>query len=373
MTRHKHRGSPPTTPFDFYSPMRRRAIIPHDLSTWVAAGSRQENIELKALVFEDQQLKFATAWPAPHPETGEALIRPLRMAVTRAALEMYSNRLDFHGVIGQDFVGVIEKVIGPGQKQWVGKRVVGSVVCPCGSCDMCRGGLPDHCRKSTVLGRLGRNGCLAELFTLPVRNLIEVPPTVDDDRAVFTHAVAGAYQILRQITVEGRPYVTVLGDGLMALLCAQVMSQINATVRCVWKDVQRLAVCEKWGVKHRPLQDVGMRADQNIVVDCTGLPEGIDWAMKMVRPRGKIVLKTPWAAPNANEPPHKPIDLSPLVTHEIQLVGSNYGPINEALLAIAASKIDVLSLISRRMKLSDGLELLRAACRKDVVTVLLEP
>jgi alcohol dehydrogenase len=67
------------------------------------------------------------------------------------------------------------------------------------------------------------------------------------------------------------------------------------------------------------------------------------------------------------------IDLSLLVIHEIQLIGSRCGPFSEALAALGGQKIDVLSLISRRMKLSEGVEALKASKRKDVVKVLLEP
>jgi threonine dehydrogenase-like Zn-dependent dehydrogenase len=276
--------------------------------------------------------------------------------------------MDFKGVLGHEFVGVVEECTGKSAKKWVGKRVVGSINCVCGKCDMCQKGLKEHCRARTVLGIAGKDGCFAERFTLPVTNLFEVPASLDDDHAVFTEPLAAAYQILRQLTIEGRPYITVLGDGRLGLLCAQVMSQLNATVRLVGKHAEKIALCEKWGVKHRLLDDVGLRADQDIVVDCTGSADGLTTAMKMVRPRGKIVMKTTVAAAN-----QKPIDLSPLVIHEIELIGSRCGPFSEALAALSAGKIDVLSLISKRARLSEGVDAMRAAKGKGVVKVLLEP
>ena len=180
---------------------------------------------------------------------------------------------------------------------------------------------------------------------------------------------AAALQIIRQLTIEGRPYITVLGDGRLGLLCTQVLAQQNATVRCVGKHLSKLALCEKWGVKHRQLGDVGMRADQDIVVDCTGSPDGLVTAMNMVRPRGKIVLKTTVAA----GPRGDHIDLSPLVVNEIELIGSRCGPFSEALMALGTGSVDVLSLISRRVKLADGVEALQAASSPDVIKILLEP
>ena len=326
---------------------------------------------MQALVFDGQKLQYTTQQPQPQPREGEALIRPLRMGICGTDLEVCRGYMGFQGVIGHEFVGVVEKTVGKTRRQMQGKRVVGAINCVCGKCDLCRGGLPEHCRERSELGLSGRDGCFAEAFTLPVRNLIEVPDSVDDDHAVFAESLAAAYQIVRQLTIEGRPYVTVLGDGRLGLLCAQVMSQLNATVRCVGKHSEKLALCEKWGVKHRLLADVGLRDDQDIVVDCTGSVSGLTTAMRMVRPRGKIVLKTTVSPKKFQE--HGLVDFSPLVLKEIELVGSRCGPLAEALAALAESKVDVLSLISRRAKLADGLDAMRQAARPDVIKVLLEP
>ena len=324
---------------------------------------------MRALVSDKGEVKLDPGYKDPQPTTDEAVIRPLRMGICATDLELCRGYMDFTGVLGHEFVGTVEAVGKKANKDWIGKRVVGNINCVCGKCDMCRGGLPEHCRDRTVLGITGRDGCFAEAFTLPIRNLTEVPDNIDDDHAVFTEPLAAAYQIIRQLTIEGRPFITVLGDGRLGLLCAQVMSQLNATVRCVGKHTDKLALCEKWSVKHRLLEDVGRREDQDIVVDCTGSPDGIATAMSMVRPRGKIVLKTT-IAPNTD---HPLVDLSPIVINEIQVIGSRCGPFPHALAALSEQKIDVLSLISRRMKLADGPEVLQTAARSDMLKVLLEP
>jgi len=298
------------------------------------------------------------------------MIRPVKLGICGTDLQIGAGYMGFTGVLGHEFVGIVEKTSNRKHKSWVGKRVVGTINCVCGQCDMCRGGLSTHCRDRTVLGIAGRDGCFAQAFTLSVRNLIEVPDTIDDDHAVFTEPLAAAIQILQQLTIEGRPYITVLGDGRLGLLCAQVMSQLNATVRCVGKHPQKLALCEKWGVKQRLLSDVGLRADQDVVVDCTGAAQGLAIAMKMVRPRGKIVLKTTVASKSSQG--SEPVDLSPLVINEIELIGSRCGPFHQALDALGGGQIDVLSLISRRMKLADGAEALRAAAAPEVIKVLME-
>ena len=324
---------------------------------------------MQAIVFDGKQVEYLNNRPRPQCSSGEVLIRPTRMGVCATDLEIAHGYMGFKGTLGHEFVGVVEDAADKDHKEWVGKRVVGTINCVCSRCDMCRAGLKEHCRDRTVLGIQDRDGCFADSFTLPTCNLLEVPDHVDDDHAVFAEPLAAAYQILRQLTIEGRPYITVLGDGRLGLLCAQVMSQLNATVRLVGKHESKLELCDKWGIKHRLLQDVGLRQDQDIVVDCTGSPQGLQTAMQMVRPRGTIVMKTTVAAHQGEQT----LDLSPLVIHEINLVGSRCGPFPDALDALSAEQVDVVSLISRRMKLSHGADALKTAAKSNVIKVLLEP
>jgi len=339
----------------------------------LAGGSFTRSIrefDLQALLYDGRAVRLDPRYAEPKPLPDEAIIRPLKMGLCATDLEICRGYMNFKGVLGHEFVGVVESVGDKQHKKLIGQRVVGNINCVCSKCDMCQRGLREHCRQRTVLGIAGRDGCFAQQFSLPVVNLTAVPSSVDDDQAVFVEPLAAAYQILRQLRIEGRPYITVLGDGRLGLLCAQVMSQLNATVRLVGKHPQKLALCEKWGVKHRLLSDVGLRADQDIVVDCTGSPTGLQTAMSMVRPRGTIVLKTTIAP----SPAMANLDLSPLVVHEIQVIGSRCGPIPEAVNALASGKIDVLSLISRRYKLADGVEALnRTQNDRQLIKVLLEP
>lgn len=325
---------------------------------------------MQALVLSETGLALDGRYADCAPAEGEVLIRPTRMGVCSTDLELCKGYMGFAGVLGHEFVGVVEAA-GPGADQtWVGQRVVGEINCVCGQCDMCKGGLKEHCRDRTVLGIMGRDGCFADRFVLPASNLHAVPDNVDDDRAVFVEPLAAALQMVRQLTIEGRPYVTVLGDGRLGLLCAQVLSTLNATVRCVGKHEAKLGLCEKWGIKHRLLADVGLRQDQDIVVDCTGSASGLTTAMAMLRPRGTLVMKTT-VAPGGLDAAG--VDLSPIVINELNVIGSRCGPFAEAVDWLSREAVDVVSLISKRMKLSDGPAVLEQANKAGVIKVLLEP
>jgi threonine dehydrogenase-like Zn-dependent dehydrogenase len=135
-------------------------------------------------------------------------------------------------------------------------------------------------------------------------------------------------------------------------------------VRVIGKHAEKLGLCEKWQIRARLLDDIVPRHDQDIVVDCTGSAAGFECALQMVRPRGTIVLKSTVAAGVA-------MNLAPVVIDEINIVGSRCGPFREAIRALAEKRIDVASLIHRRMKLEQGVEAMQLAARPGVLKVVL--
>lgn len=326
---------------------------------------------MKALRFQGGKPVYVEDAPEPAPTDGEAVIRPLRMGICATDLEICKGYMGFTGTLGHEFVGVVEEVVGEDRRKLKGRRVVGGINAVCRKCDMCRAGLSTHCRRRTVLGIQGRDGCFAERFALPLANLVPVPDPIDDDAASFAEPLAAALQAKAQLHIEGEPYITVLGDGRLGLLTAQVMAQLNASVRVVGRHPAKLEHCEKWGIKHRLLDDVGLRQDQDVVVDCTGSASGLTTALGMVRPRGKIVLKTT-VSPQDQSSAHHVENLARIVINEIEVIGSRCGSIPEAIDSLARSEVDVLSLISRRMRLSDGVQALRVAAEPDVMKVLLD-
>ena len=326
---------------------------------------------MKALVFDGDHLVLDTHHAEPKPSEGEAVIRPLKVGICSTDIEICRGYMGFQGVLGHEFVGIVESVntrsgSGGEARSLLGKRVVGSINAVCGDCDMCRRGLITHCRKRTVLGIDGRAGCFAEFFSLPVQNLIAVPDGVDDDEAVFAEPLAAALHAGDPLELDRDLLVTVLGDGRLGLLTAQALSLRNRRVRLVGKHVEKMNMCEKWGIKHRHVDDAGKRGDQDVVIDCTGSPSGLDVAIKMVRPRGTIILKTTHA------PIERVTDLSPIVIHEITVIGSRCGNLHQTVEVLGKHQIDVLSLITRRYRFTDALDAFRAAEQPGVIKILME-
>ena len=344
-----------------------------------------DSLCVRAIRYDGARLHLDSRADEPNPGPGEAVIRPLRMGVSAfdAALAVPATQDSGLGprdsapiTLGHEFVGLVEKLHEDAdrdlRKRWEGKRVVGSIDIVCARCDMCRAGLGGHCRARRILGRSGWDGCFADRFKLPLRNLAEVPREVHDVEAVVAQPLAAAAHIAQLLRVEGKPYVTVLGDGVGALLCAQVLVRLNASVRLLGAQAGKFSLCERWGIKHRHVSEVGRRADQDIVVDATDSGAGLDLALRLVRPRGKIVLAgVPRAAGSSAGAWFESIPA--IVEHEIELLGSRGGNPADALPALARAEIDVLPLITRRCRLSDGAAALAAASAPDQIKVLIEP
>jgi len=316
---------------------------------------------MKALVY-DGQLRLVTDYPQPKPPPGEALVRVRVAGICNTDLEVVRGYMGFHGVLGHEFVGVVEAC--DDAPELVGRRVVGDINAACGDCPTCRAGRHTHCPQRTTLGIDWRDGAFAEFLTLPVVNLFPVPDQISDRVAVFTEPLAAACEITEQVHLRPTERVIVLGDGKLGLLVAQVLALTGCDLLVVGRHAAKLVLLQRLGIPTALSNQVGdVQAD--VVVDCTGHPDGFLAARAMVRPRGTLVLKSTFHGINQ-------VDLTSLVVDEVQLVGSRCGPFPPALRLLARDLIDVESLIDAVYPLDEGVTAFEHASTKGTLKILLE-
>ena len=316
---------------------------------------------MNAIVFASTPA-FRESHPDPEPGPGEVVVKVSLAGICGTDLEIMRGYMEFEGVLGHEFVG--EVVSGP--REWQGKRVVSEINCVCGQCDMCHSGLSSHCRRRTVLGIAGRDGCFADQVAVPERNLHEVPAAVSDEEAVFAEPLAAALQVIKQCPIEKRMRVSVIGSGRLGLLTAQVLHVVGCKLDVIGRNRHTLTFCEKKGIQSIHVDDLVPRADRDVVVDCTGDPAGLELACQVVRPRGTIVLKSTCAGAEK-------LNLAPIVVNEITVLGSRCGPLAEALGALARKEIDVQSMITKQLPLRRGVEGLKLAGEPEHLKVILKP
>jgi threonine dehydrogenase-like Zn-dependent dehydrogenase len=321
---------------------------------------------MKALLFEGQdagRVRLAGDYPLPVPPAGEVRIRTILAGICNTDLEIVRGYASFCGVLGHEFVGVVESAGDPaGDPVLTGRRVVGEINVACGTCDSCRAGRRTHCLKRTTLGVHGRDGTLAEFFCLPAANLHPVPDELPDRIAVFAEPLAAACEVLDQVHVRPTDRAIVLGDGKLGLLVAQVLALTGCDLTVVGRHEAKLAILAARGITTcLGGEDLPDQAD--LVVECTGQAEGFAAARRLVRPRGTVVLKSTY---------HGLVqaDLSGLAVDEIRLVGSRCGPFSAALRLLAGGLVDVAPLIAAEYPLDEALAAMEHASRRDTLKVL---
>ena len=145
---------------------------------------------MKAIVF-DNELKLDNNYPKPIPNKGEALIRVTLAGICNTDYEITKGYMGYVGVLGHEFVGVVEDVNGD-DKSWIGKRVVAEISWGCDdpNCEWCSKKNYRHCPNRHTIGIWKKDGCMAEYITLPTNILFEVPENVTDEQAVFVEPLA---------------------------------------------------------------------------------------------------------------------------------------------------------------------------------------
>lgn len=329
---------------------------------------------MRALVYRNHTLMLEQNYEVPDPPAGEALIRVSQVGICNTDIEITRDYMDFAGVLGHEFVGVVESIAPqPGASlphALVGRRVVGEINAACrrSACFFCQNGMPTHCPQRTTLGIVGRDGAFADYLTLPVENLHLVPDVVSDEEAVFVEPLAANFEILEQVHLKPTDRVIVLGDGKMGQLAARVLALSGCEVTLVGKHPEKLLLVEHLGITACLLDDVDEiiqhgRRRVDVVVECSGSAQGLELALRLVRARGTLVLKSTVAAQSQ-------LHLAPIVIDEIRVQGSRCGPFAPALRALAQGRIDIRPLISGRYSLDNALIAFDYAMQPGVLKVL---
>jgi threonine dehydrogenase-like Zn-dependent dehydrogenase len=214
---------------------------------------------------------------------------------------------------------------------------------------------------------VGRDGAHAEFLQLPAGNLLPVPQNIPDEHAVFTEPLAAACGILERASVTKDNRVAVIGDGKLGLLCAQVVALTGAAVLLAGKHPEKLRIAERRGIETSTPKEAAKRQRQfDVVVEASGAAAGFKLALDLLRPKGKLVLKSTFHGSTE-------IDAARIVVDEISIVGSRCGRFEPALDLLKKQAIDVDSLISEEYSLSSGVKAMSRAKTRGILKVLLRP
>lgn len=311
---------------------------------------------MRALVI-GEKLHFDNAYPDPQLGADSALVRITKAGICNTDLEVIRGYMNFKGVLGHEFAGVVES------GDWAGKRVAGEINISCWQCEFCQKGMSTQCSKRGAIGIHGYDGAFADKMVLPLVNLHALPDNVNDEQAVFVEPLAAALQTLAQTHISPHHRVILIGAGKLGLLTAQVLGLTGCNLTVICRHKRQVELCRQWGLETAAADEIESRS-ADVVVDCTGSEAGFAAALSMVKPRGVIHLKSTYHhLPTAN--------LTRVVVDEIKIETSRCGSFPAAINLLKRGLIEVDSMIDGRYSLDDSLTAIDHAAQKGVLKILL--
>ena len=315
---------------------------------------------MKAAFFDGKTLSLDYNYPKPKHQS---LVKVDLAGICGTDLEILDGYMQYRGILGHEFVGTVVDSENP---EIIGKRVVGEINAGCEKCDFCIKGMQRHCPGRSVLGILKHDGTFAEYLSLPEKNLHLLPESVTDEQGVFVEPLAAAFEIKEQLKLNQNWKVAIVGDGKLAQLIAKVLKLSCSDVACFGRHENKLSNLKKLGIITKIGISVTDEQSFDLVVEATGSSSGFGDTMKLVRPRGTVILKSTIAS-------RENLDLTPTIVNEITVIGSRCGLFKPAIGALATGMISIDDMVDSTFPLDHLSEAIKRAREPEAMKVFLKP
>jgi L-iditol 2-dehydrogenase len=305
--------------------------IPDRMKAWVLDGPEELRLIEK---------------PVAVPRRAEVLVRIDAVAICATDLEtirhgppaMIRGGLPFNKNFtpGHEYMGTVV-ALGPGVDEYpIGRRVTVEIHAGCGQCKRCREGMYTACHnyglnygevdKGHRANGFTTDGGFAEYAVNNINTLVAIPDAMSDEEATLVVTAGTAMYGLTELggLVAGES-VAVLGPGPIGLLGVAVARALGADpVILTGTRDNRLDIGRRLGATHT----VNVRNDDAVeavrrvtggrgvdyVLECSGAPDAVNEAARMVNRGGRICL-----AAFPHEP--VPVDVAHIVRNNIYLYG----------------------------------------------------
>ena len=347
---------------------------------------------MKAWVLDDPGELSLVTKPVPHAGPAEVLIRIDAVAICATDLEIISHgapalidgELPFNKNFtpGHEFMGTIV-ALGPSVDEYaVGDRVAVEIHAGCGRCRRCREGMYTSChnygmnygshQKGHRANGYTTDGAFTEYAVNHVNTLVPVPDFISDEVATLIVTAGTAVYGLDVLggLVAGQSLI-VTGAGPIGLLAVAVAKALGA-YPVILSDIvdERLEIGTKLGADyvvnaakkstHDVTYEITGGRGVDFVLECSGAPNAVDEAVKLVNRGGRVCL-----AAFASEPAL--VDVAHIVTNNIYLFGirgEGKSAVRRAASLMAQKKLDASLIHTHTFSLEELLTGLRYAREK---------
>ena len=302
--------------------------------------------KMRAWVLGDPGKLHFTEKVVPVPKRAEVLVRIDAVAICATDLEviahgppaMVEGGLPFNKnwTPGHEYMGTVA-ALGPGVDEFaIGDRVTVEIHAGCGQCKRCRMGMYTSCLnyglnygevdKGHRANGFTTDGGFCEYAVNNINTLIRISDSMSDEEATLVVTAGTAMYGLTELggLVAGES-VVVIGPGPIGLLGVAVAKALGASpVILTGTREARLKKGLELGADHvvNATKEDAVAAVRRLnggkgvdyVIECSGAPNAVNEAGRMVNRGGKICL-----AAFPHEP--VPVDVGHLVTNNIYLYG----------------------------------------------------
>ena len=297
---------------------------------------------MKAWVLGNPEELTLVQKPVPQPGPAEVLVRVDAIAVCATDIEiirhglpaMVDGGLPFNRGFtpGHEYMGTVVRLGASVDEFEIGDRIAVEVHAGCGRCRRCREGMYTAClnygypKKGHRANGFSTDGGFAEYAVNSVNTMVHVPDDMTDEEATLIvtagTAMYGLDVMAGIIAGEG---VVVIGPGPIGLMGVGVAKALGAQpLILTGTRERRLEIGRRLGAdaivnvtKEEPVaavRRVTRGKGVQYVLECSGAPNALDEAARMVTRGGRICLAAFPADP-------VPVDLAYLVRNNIYVFG----------------------------------------------------
>src|ERR1700720_635672 len=305
--------------------------VPDAMKAWVLGDPGQLSLKQK---------------PVPVPKKAEVLVRIDAVAICATDLEnihhgppaMIQGGLPYNKNFtpGHEYMGTVA-ALGPGVDEYkIGERVTVEIHAGCGQCKRCREGMYTACHnyglnygdvdKGHRANGFTTDGGVAEYAVNSINTLVRISDEMSDEEATLVVTAGTAMYGLTELggLVAGES-VVVTGPGPIGLLGVAVAKAMGASpVILTGTRDNRLKIGKELGadyvvnVRNEDAVEAVRRLNGgkgvDYVVECSGAPNAVNDAVRMVNRGGKVCLA---AFPHQETP----VDVAHIVRNNIYLFG----------------------------------------------------
>ena len=256
---------------------------------------------MKAVVINKPGEVFLTEKPIPEPPAGFARIKVAAAAVCATDLEVIDGNIPANYPLtpGHEWSGVVDAVGDDCDKEWIGKRVIGSNDVVCLKCDACRSGDWRYCKDFEEIG-FKRDGAYAEYVIVPTYGLCEIEDSLPFEKAALCEPLGVALGSVEKSGAKFGDTCMIMGAGSIGLCILAVVKAmgLRKIVVCATSS-KRLDIAKELGAdKVIATREQDLEAEMkkyhpngtDIIIDATGIESCIQSCLRLARKGGAVVL-----------------------------------------------------------------------------------